>query len=83
MSTRYYDPTSKTLVVKARWRIAVALDRLPFTCWARLVDWALGSRALVDFSGNRDDVRADSWCKTDERACGRCYCGKRQIEESR
>lgn len=75
MSTRYYDPTSKTLTVKARWRFASALNRLPFTCWAGLVSWALGSRPLIDRQ-NEDDVRINSMCRRDANACGRCYCGK-------
>lgn len=73
--SRYYDPTSKTLVVKARWKIAGALNRLPFTCWANLVSWTLGSRPLID-RANGDDMRIDSMCRRDADACGRCYCGK-------
>ena len=74
---KYYDPTSGTLAVKARWRLAYALNRLPFTCWAGLVSWALGSRPLYDHL-NEDDVRINSMCRMDaaESSCGRCYCGK-------
>lgn len=79
MAERYYDPTSKTLAVKVRWKVASALDRLPFTCWAHLVSWALGSRRLIDLSGNQDDVRADRWCDPSESTWGSCYCGKSQI----
>lgn len=72
---RYYDPTSKTAAVRWRWRIAYALNRLPGTCWANLVSWALGSGPLIDRYGD-GDVRADSTCRRDAEACGRCYCGK-------
>lgn len=74
MSTRYYDPTSGTRTVKWRWRIAGALNRLPGTCWANLVSWALGSRRLFD-RHNEDDVRQNSLCR-EASASGRCYCGK-------
>lgn len=74
--SKYYDPTSGTIAVKARWKLARALNRLPFTCWASLVSWALGDRPLVDLSGNEDDVRINSMCRNDADRCGRCYCGK-------
>ena len=31
---------------RLRWRIAYALDRLPWTCWANLVSWALERQSL-------------------------------------
>ena len=73
--SRYYDPCSGTLIVKLRWRIAGVLNRLPRTCWANLVSWALGSTPL--YSRHHDnDVRQDWICRKDAAASGRCYCGK-------
>jgi hypothetical protein len=71
---RYYDPCIGSRMVKWRWRIAGWLNRLPRTCWANIVSWALGSRPMFDSSGNEDDIRRTSACFQlgDER----CYCGK-------
>jgi hypothetical protein len=73
--TRYYDPTSGTLTVKLRWKFADLLNRLPRTCWANLVSWALGSKPLIDRHGD-GDIRQDWICRKDAGANGRCYCGK-------
>jgi hypothetical protein len=59
---------------RLRWWAAWQLNRLPWTCWANLVSWALHSRPLVDRNGD-GDVRQDWMCRSDS-ACGRCYCGK-------
>lgn len=60
---------------RVRWRIAYALNRLPCTCWANLVSWALHSRPLIDrFNGG--DIRQDAMCRRDTQDNGRCYCGK-------
>lgn len=56
-----------------RWRIAKQLGKLPWTCWASLVHWALG-----------DDDTSIKTCFDDSYECkdfdnsetGRCYCGK-------
>lgn len=53
---------------RLRWTIAHHLNKLPWTCWTRLVSWAL--------DGGRQDVRQDSLCRRDAAECGRCYCGK-------
>lgn len=74
MSKRYYDPTDKRN--KWRWRVQWWLNKLSFTCNAHLVSWALGSRPLVDLSGNQDDARQGSMCRRDASENGRCYCGK-------
>lgn len=58
---------------RVRWRAASALNRLPWMCWARLVDWALHRRPLLNRDG--DDTRQDSMCRA-ANECGRCYCGK-------
>ena len=72
MSTDY--ATKNRWQNRARWWMAAQINRLPRTCWARLVDWALHRRPLLDRYG--DDVRQDSMCRRDALACGRCYCGK-------
>ena len=63
-----------------RWNVAYLLNRLPWTCWADLVSWALRPKAsssprLYDLSGNEDDVRIKSMCRQASED-GRCYCGK-------
>lgn len=73
MSTRYYDPTDRRN--KWRWDVAHWLNKLPGTCWASLVSWALGNRRLLDLR-NGDDVRVDSLCRRDAQMCGSCYCGQ-------
>lgn len=60
---------------RVRWTVAHNLNRLPWTCWANLVSWALHSRPLVDRHGD-GDIRQDSICRSDAANCGRCYCGK-------
>lgn len=54
-----------------RWWIANQINRLPGTCWADLVDWALGSQRWPWAPVTRD-------CRADAAAsgCGRCYCGQ-------
>lgn len=59
---------------RVRWGAAHHLNRLPWTCWARLVSWALHSRPL--FSRDGDDVRQDSMCLKDVAPGCHCYCGK-------
>lgn len=59
---------------RVRWSIAYHLNRLPWTCWANLVSWAMRSRPLIDRNGD-GDVRQDWMCRT-ATECGRCYCGK-------
>lgn len=74
MNRRYYDLCSGTRLVRWRWRIAGLLNRLSSTCWASIVSWALGSRPMLDLSGNEEDVRRTSSCF--EPGQERCYCGK-------
>jgi hypothetical protein len=73
--SRYYDPSIHTPMVKFRWWFADLLNRLPWTCWANLVSWALGSKPLYDRHGD-GDIRMDWICRTDFENCGACYCGK-------
>ncbi len=58
---------------RVRWTMAHHLDRLPWTCWAALVSWALHYRPLLSSDGG--DVRQDYACRS-ATAWGRCYCGK-------
>jgi hypothetical protein len=67
---------------RVRWWAAWQFNRLPKTCWANLVSWALHSRPLLDLSGNEDDVRQDSICRYDLARNGTCYCGKLRVERS-
>lgn len=60
---------------RVRWSLAQALNRVPRTCWAHLVSWALHSRPLFDRYGD-GDIRQDWMCRRDAGGCGRCYCGK-------
>lgn len=71
--SNYYDPCSGTTAVKWRWRIADILNRLPRTCWANIVFWALGSRSMFD-RDNSDDIRRSPMCFSPGQE--RCYCGK-------
>ncbi|HRD59364.1 hypothetical protein [uncultured Nocardioides sp.] len=70
---KYYDPCSGTRTVKWRWRTAGWLNRLPRTCWANIVSWALGSRPIWDREMG-DDIRRSPMCF--EPGQERCYCGK-------
>lgn len=63
----YYDPTDKRNAW--RWRFASLLNRLPGTCWANIVSWALGYRALVDLRDG-DDVRRNYICRAGQ--CSTC-----------
>lgn len=65
---------------KWRWKVASIVNRLPRTCWANLVQWALADRGqkLVDLSGNQEDVRQGWLCRRDAETSGVCYCGKLQ-----
>ena len=72
---RHYDPTERRN--KWRWDLAALINRMPGTCWANLVSWALGSRPMLDLR-NGDDVRQDWMCASDAARNGRCYCGKRE-----
>lgn len=59
---------SRTSRDRWRWRVASAMDRLPRTCWANLVSYALRSRrSPLQF---QDDV-----CRADAARNGTCYCG--------
>ena len=80
METKHYDPTSKSLVVRARWTVAWWLNKLPRTCWSNLVSWALGDRKLWD-PGNHDDVRQNYLCGDGVSRTGSCYCGKLRKRE--
>lgn len=63
-----------------RWKVAGVLNRLPRTCWANLVGWALADRGqkLIDLSGNQEDVRQDWMCRS-ANDTGRCYCSKLKV----
>lgn len=60
---------------RPRWALADALNRLPGTCWANLVSFALHSAPLIDRKGE-SDIRQDDMCRSDAARNGRCYCGK-------
>jgi hypothetical protein len=75
----YRDPTDRRN--RWRWMVASWINRLPRTCWANLVSWALGSRPLLDLRDG-DDARQDSICRFDLSANGTCYCGKLRTSES-
>jgi hypothetical protein len=60
---------------RVRWNIAYALNRLPRTCWANLVSWAMRSRPLIGRHGD-GDIRQDWMCRRDAADNGHCYCGK-------
>ena len=58
---------------KMRWRLAHLLDRLPFTCWASLVSWAMrGHGYTLRRCVDQRDCRRDAA----EGKFGDCYCGK-------
>jgi len=80
MSTDY--ATKHRWQNRVRWTIAHHLNRLPRTCWANLVGWALHSRPLFDRHGE-DDIRQDWICRRDAIECGRCYCGKLTADAAR
>jgi hypothetical protein len=60
---------------RVRWTAASWLDKVPGTCWANLVSWALHSRPLLDRHGD-GDVRQDWMCRHDVARNGACYCHK-------
>lgn len=76
---RHLDPTLRRH--KWRWDLAWWLNKLPGVCWANLVSWALGHRAIFNRFGD-GDIRQDSICRLDADACGRCYCGKIATKET-
>jgi len=55
-----------------KYRVATLLDRLPGTCWARLVGW-------VEYGSPLRESR-DLSCHS--QRCGGCYCGKLRRPES-
>jgi hypothetical protein len=60
--------------LKVRWRVAHVLNWLPFTCWARLIDWVLNKNG-VRGHGLRA-LRVDGTCLADAERIGACRCGK-------
>jgi hypothetical protein len=59
---------------RLRWWAAHRLNRLPWTCWVDLVDWALDGRARQLAAAVRP--RAQQSCRADRDTLGCCYCGK-------
>ena len=73
-----------------RWTVADLLNRLPWTCWADIVDWTLqakqaplrnSSQRLIRTSRDGDTyglLRMDGSrrCRDDAARNGTCYCGK-------
>lgn len=56
---------------KARWKVVDLLDKLPTTCRASLITWAV--------DGGQDKLRnigLDGACIRDTERCGACWCGK-------
>jgi hypothetical protein len=52
-----------------KYRVAYLLDRLPWTCWVRLVTW-------VEYGSPLREAADQAGCWRDAVRCGRCYCGK-------
>jgi len=73
-----------------RWTVADLLNRLPWVCWADIVDWALqathapsrnSSQRLMRTSrdGETDGLlrmNGSRRCRDDAAQTGTCYCGK-------
>jgi len=64
----------------SRWPLASLLNRLPWTCWASLVPWALGWHRFTDVTEIREAFDVGT-CRRDAQASGCCYCGKFQTAE--
>lgn len=60
---------------RVRWAVASHLNRIPGTCWANLVSWALHRGPLLDRHGD-GDIRQNSTCRKDAADNGSCYCAK-------
>jgi hypothetical protein len=61
---------------KARWSIAGKANRLPWFCWADLVDWSLHNRTRA-----KDRFPLPSRvtsCREDAARSGSCWCAKFQ-----
>jgi hypothetical protein len=72
-------------IERAKWRVAVIVDRLPGQCWADLVSWVLDSKHSRD-----EGLRArlpwrpiQQGCRDDLARVGCCYCGKLMTPELR
>lgn len=66
---------------KARWSIAGKANRLPWFCWADLVDWSLHNRTRAEERFPLPSRVAS--CRQDAASIGSCYCAKfrtRQFE---
>ena len=68
---------AKRRQARLRWRIADLINLLPWTCWPRIVTWALDGRTVHGdgpglFSSTGKSCRAESRVHRD---CA-CYCGK-------
>ena len=73
-----------------RWTVADLLNRLPWICWADIVDWALqadqapsrqSSQHLIRTSRDGETsgllrMNSASRCRADAAKTGTCYCGK-------
>lgn len=62
-----------------RWTLATHLNRLPSSCWAHLVTWALNWDTPL-----REAVTSGGQCRVEAATCahGCCYCGKFRGEKS-
>jgi hypothetical protein len=64
---------------RARWRIAYALNRLPWKCWPTLATWALDG---YEGHGSRPGLfGSTAKCRADARKTGCCYCGKFRVAQ--
>lgn len=73
----------------SRWPVADVANKLPWTCWSSLVDWALGrdDDGPWGWRGLRavalpavSSYNPQSVCYRDAQATGACYCGKVRTE---
>jgi hypothetical protein len=80
-----------------RWTIADLLNRLPWVCWADVVDWVHrakeapsrnSSQRLLRTSGDGDTygilrMNRTRDCRADAARTGTCYCGKFATAEAK
>ena len=65
------------MIRKLRWRVAALLNRLPWTCWPRIVTWALDGRKIHGegpglFANSSRSCREESLTHPDRE----CWCAK-------
>ena len=60
---------------RLRWWLAVRANKIPETCWTKLVQWT-SLDADKPWSLWSEDFKVDWMCKEDAKNNGSCYCGK-------